>query len=473
MHLNFLFMLIFLVLAQFIVLTPLRMLNKSFLDIFSISLGFLLITSSIAYYVVNLTLISIELLYAIIVALTLEYFCFFTFIRLKGSAQEDFIKYSKSENISRSEFISLLIFTTLLIIIFSQFYPITELMKFGDVDDFINVTNDLSTHEQKLMQFTYTEESTGVVTTGNFYPTAGFILGASTSELFSADVALATIYSLLFFAFFGYFFLVLRITKILRVQHPVAVLVFALSTNAFPISLIFSGNYSLIYGIIAMIACFVLFLELKDFINNNQNVIFHLTVFYLLIPLHPSVIFSYIILIYTYILLFEEKYKMLQILFISIASFSVSLIPFFYYFSRLNNNLLDNISALMSSLPSRIDYLGFIQEGELIQKIVSYYWKNVITLSAWNIGFPIFLILLFLGIIIAHDNAFKPKYLTPFFIYFALISISSISGISEFFETLTILTSIYYQSPIRITHIGSLIYLLYFVKFFTVFKKVT
>jgi hypothetical protein len=107
----------------------------------------------------------------------------------------------------------------------------------------------------------------------------------------------------------------------------------------------------------------------------------------------------------------------------------------------------------------------FLQEKSLFNRIIGYLWQNVFTLSPHTFSIPVFFAILFIIMYSIKVYNKKLSYLIPIIIYFLLIMTASVSGIGNNISIISVITIPFYQSPIRITHLGVLIYFLYFARY--------
>ena len=467
--LTFIFFLVVIVLFQFLSLFPIKKIGASYLQVVALAPSFLIITSSLSYHLNNVStlIFPISFSYLFGLALLLEYLFLHIFVRQVPPSKKslDFVK--RNSEITIYEFLSLFFILTLFLLLFNFFYPINEVLKFGDFDDFISVTKDLVLYDQEFFRHVYSTGVSDNSKVGLFYPTAGFVLGAIAVEQLSISFLSATIYSLYFASFYSYILIMFLIAKYLKTQKLYIVLISLIMTNVFPLALIFSGNLSLIYGVIGSICLMYLLLITLKFLSAFQRVLFIVLSILILIPLHPSSAFTFVILIWSYSIILESpiiKKIPLKItgtlLIIGVSTFIILILT-----TSTLNNILNLRSAFFGSLPSRTTLSEFYKEESIYNRLWSFYWSNVFTLSVWAISIPVFFILVFLlSYSIVKWN--KPlKYSAPLLFYLFFISSASISGIQSPISILSIFTIPYYQSPIRLTHLGVMIYFLYLVKF--------
>lgn len=463
------------VLLQSISLSPLRKVGLPYLLITSMAPAFLLITSGISYYLNSITLFanSYSYVFAFCLALLLEYIFLFLFTKkLSNDRHRIFFNEFKSKMIL-FEILFVFFVSTLTIIFFTFFYPFAEIVKFGHASDFINVTRDITIHKQEFLQFIYSVAGTNSPAIGLFYPSAGFILGSIASNLLSLAHSSSTIYTLLFTSLFSYPLSIYFLMKILKVPSTQILIVFMIATNAFPMALFFYGYFSFIYGVVGTISLLGLFILISKYLSNSQKLFFIGLFCVIIIPLHPSSVLTFLILLWSYYIIFETSTKQVFFKLVIITSVLVTLILLIMtQFSLLSKNIIALYVAFIDSVPPVYTLDTFLSDGLLIERTLSYAYKNIFALSAWHVSFPIFLI-----VITVMTYSFfkfnKPlRYFAPLLIYLFLILSASISGIDHPIRFMSVFTVPFYRSPIRIVHLGALIYLLYLARFLADRKQV-
>ena len=212
----------------------------------------------------------------------------------------------------------------------------------------------------------------------------------------------------------------------------------------------------------------------------------------ILLPLHPSSIVTFGILLIAIRLLFSNLMSEKEIRKLIISKKSLFVIFFVIIFSFYNlikksdfllvlngtlvpylirqpsqNFLTIKANSILTTNPaanSSQSFEQFLQEKSLLNRIIGYLWQKVFTLSFYTYSIPIFFIILFVIIYSIKMHNKKLSYLIPISIYLLLIMSASVSGIGNI-SIISITTIPFYQSPIRITHLGVLIYFLYFARY--------
>lgn len=317
-------------LLQSISVSPLRKVGLTYLLIISLAPAFLLVTSGISYYLNSITLFanSYSYVFAFCLALLLEYIFLFLFTKkLSNNRQKTFFNEFKSKKIL-FEILFIFFISTLIIIFFTLSYPIAEIVKFGHAPDFIKLTRDLTIHKQEFFQFTYSAAGTNSPAIGLFYPSAGFILGSIAANLVSLAYSSATIYTLLFTIFYSYPLSIYFFSKILKIPSAQILIIYLIAANAFPMTLFFYGYFSLIYGVVANISILGLFILISKYLSASQQIFFIGLVCVIIIPLHPSSVFTFLILLLSYYIIFETDTQKVLIKLVVIASVLITFILF-------------------------------------------------------------------------------------------------------------------------------------------------
>ena len=129
------------------------------------------------------------------------------------------------------------------------------------------------------------------------------------------------------------------------------------------------------------------------------------------------------------------------------------------------------MNSFSRSLPNNAYISEFLNLQSLFNRIFAFYWKNVVTLAFWDFKIPWTIVTIIMAIYVKVIHRYSYFYFYPMFVYLLLISASSISGINHPIRIISIITWPYYSSPLRVTHIGVLISLLYFGKFLLIRQK--
>ena len=478
----FLILVFFIILSllQFLSLLPLRTIGLPIQLIAVMATGFLIPTAGLLYYIYSLLPFSFssKILISLILTFLFEYYAIRFYFKQKTK-----IFYSpiyKNNNLNY-EILFLVCLILTLISFFLYKFPIHILMNIGDVQALTQLIYFLNTYDQILFRLTYSYMSQDPIV-GNFYPWAGYAFGATINKIALVSLTYSNILTLIIISFFAYLSSVYFFSKILDIPRNYLLIAFILVANAFPISLILAGNYTLIYGIIGSISLMNFYLLIRPLFTKYHKTMFIIFSSLILIPLHPSAVLTFLILILSVEILFfpsnnfyenlieDRKFKLILKKLSIIASILMSIGIMFWLFYKLFFAAF--LGAFLNSIPTYMTLSEFLENENLFDKLISFSWNNVFTLSYW----PIIPVFIFILLIITYSviNFDKPlTYIVPIIIYLILILTSSVSGINHPIKHISFLTIPYYSSPIRITHIGVMIYLLYFARFLLDFQKLT
>lgn len=458
---------------QALSVSPLKKFGLDYLPLITIAPALLLITQAIAYYLNVLVAFALGYSYplAFLLALLLEFIMLTLLAKKIFGSKQVFIPFRIHLKFF-VEFVPMFLFSTTSIILFIILYPTNVLLTLGDTPALVKVTEYLVIYEQEFFQLTYLDEITSNAVVGLFYPSAGFILGSIAANYLLLPYSSVTIYSLLFAAFYSYTFSIYFLIKLLKIPLGSILLFFIFLANVFPIGLIISGNLSTIYGIIGSISLLGLFILIAKYVSTIQRSFIVLLSCVILIPLHPSSSFTFLIILWTCSVLFDLpkivlSFKPLYVTLLLLLSISIFTIqPSFLY------NIVNTLRALYLSLPSNIALDMFLLDELIFERASIFIWKNIITLSAWHLSFPVFFVLLIVLIYSYFKFNKSISYFVPIIIFLSLIIPASMSGIDHPIKFLSILSTPYYQSPLRITHLGVFIYLFYLARFLVDYKKI-
>lgn len=460
---------ILLALIQSIALTPLLKLNIHSTFIFIVSPGFLLITASLTYYFYSAIVFfgPTFLIFFVVGVLFFEFIILSILVNIlkKRNIHVSDYLYTK---IPWTHIIFLFIFSFLIFFFFIQLYPPSfTIYSSGDGVGLSKLVQDLASFKQRPFSHTYYNSIKGNSEIGLFYPWAGFIFSAILVKNFSVSTTSSLIVNVYFFSFFAYPFTVYLLLKVLKVPFLRSLLFLLILVNIFPVGLIFANNFATIFGVVAALVLLCIFSLLSTYLFNYEKLIFIFLSILILFPLHPSSIISFILFLISTQLLFKEKLEFKKlilkktntiIIIILFISFTISL-----YITSPQLKTLFN--AFLNAQPNYFSWEIFIQGTPLVERIILFTWTNIVSLSYYSYSIPfalfILVIMVYSRIKFKKDN----YYIVPLLLYIILIAASSISGISNFFEFISIISLPFYQSPLRITHFGVIIYILYVALF--------
>jgi hypothetical protein len=458
---------------QLFAMKPLKKIGTSNEILFMTAPGLMIITCSIAYYIngiLNFDFNSIET--SFIAAFILTYF-FFKYLTKSKLPQ-------KNKNYN-----SKVILVHVIILGFSisllNFIPIFNLLETGDTNDFVNLSQTISEQKQRLFGLTYIDPGDLKLYSGLFYPWAGLIIGVIVEKLTNTDFTFSTIYTLILFSVVVYILSIFALMKLLGVKSKFFLIIPLLTMNIFPLGLISSGNYSLIYGILGAITLINLNLILRQHLHRPMQLAMMLISLILLIPIHPSTIFTFLITAWSIKCIYfnnadrikltfkKRKVNLFKIIAIltSLSIISLLIMNSFSVFIEFSANM----NSFSRSLPNNADISEFLNLQSLFNRIFAFYWENVVTLAFWDFKIPWTIVTIIMAIYVKVIHRYSYFYFYPMFVYLLLISTSSISGINHPIRIISIITWPYYSSPLRVTHIGVLISLLYFGKFLLIRQK--
>ena len=459
-----------LTLSQSIAISPLKKLGIPYQLILPFATSFLMISSGAVYYINSFLKIGSPFVISFLLVLILEYIIFSLVIHFSDCFPE-YNNTLKNKKYFLEIFI-LFTFTTALMIIFLNIYKKEMFLLFGDFEDFIRLTYFINTYEQDFFSLTYSDVGLNEARVGLFYPYAGLIVSSLTTTLLDLSFINSTFYTLIFISFYSYIFSMYVLIKILKIPNLFIVFVYLFLANIYPIGLIFTGNLSLIYGIIGAISGFILINLLGTTTRPTAYSIIVMLLLILILPLHPSAVFTFIFLLLAFNTIFKRydlknlRLKNFFVLGILIGGILItfSIISFRFSENEMLDSLNEVLGGLINSLPSRISLEDFLNDSSLPLRILDYILTNVVSLSAWRWLIPTGLIL-WVIIIYSYFKFNKSiSYFFPLVFYLFLVFSSAMSGIQGY-RFISFLTIPYYQSPARIFHIGVLLYFFYLGRF--------
>ena len=451
--------------------------------------GFLMVTSGMAYY--SNSMLNYEpsknLTYSLVVVLITQFLIFYF---LTGKIQKKFLSSpilpSKTFKYQKRNIIIFACLVTITLVILNSDQTINYLITFN------KVVEDLRENRQLLFRYTYSLEGTGGAKIGMFYPWGGSFIPSLIVTHLTVPTQLVNVFFITFISIFAFYSQIYILSKNLEIPFRLISFFLLASMTFFPIHYIFYLPFSVTYGIVGAITLVNVYLIYNMYFNKILK-IFLIGLFSLiLLPLHPSSIVTFGILLIAIRLLFSNLMSEKEIRKLIISKKSLFVIFFVIIFSFYNlikksdfllvlngtlvpylirqpsqNFLTIKANSILTTNPaanSSQSFEQFLQEKSLLNRIIGYLWQNVFTLSFYTYSIPIFFIILFVIIYSIKMHNKKLSYLIPISIYLLLIMSASVSGIGNI-SIISITTIPFYQSPIRITHLGVLIYFLYFARY--------
>jgi hypothetical protein len=494
---NFSVFLVVITIFQALAISPIKSMGFSNRDLIVFTPGFLMVTSGMAYYPNSLlnNEPSKNLTYSLVIILIAQFLIFYF---LTGKIQKKFfnsviIESRTFKDKKKILFVLACLLTMALVILHSE----------ETTNYFISsnkVVDDLRDNRQLLFSFTYSLEGTSESKIGMFYPWGGSFIPSLVVTHLPISTELVNILYFTFISIFAFYSQMYIITKNLEIPFSYTSFLFLISMTFFPIRYIYNLPFSSTYGIIGALTLINIYLRFSKHFDKSLK-LFSIGIFVLiLLPLHPSSIFTFGIILIGIRLLFPELNSNKEIMKLGINKKSLFMIVFIFTFSIYNtikksdflfilngtlvpfllrqpsqNLVTIKANSLLTTNPvlnTSTSFEQFLQEKSILNRIFGYLWHNVFTLSFYTYSIPVFLVMIL--IIIYSFKIFKKKfsYLLPLFIYLYLIMSASVSGIGSNVSLFSLSTIPFYQSPIRITHLGVLIYFLYFARFIKDMKLV-
>lgn len=460
-----------------------RSLNVS--TVFLISINSIFIYFSIFFFYINISNKSIgsALLFAApitFIILTLIYFL----INKKYVINNNFLKNSRKlgTDILLSIVISAIIFFIQFFYWTAKYDPISLIKFSGDGPRIIQLILNISKLDQGLFSLTHFGPS-GEEVTGLFYPWAGLIASSILFEINNFSLINSLNATVLVFSFFFYPLLLSSSSIILTGKFRTLILILVILMTDLPYKLIFTNNFSQLISIFACISLFNLYILFTQSVNPRWKLIFMSISVVFLIPFHPASAYTFLILVFSYEVLFKintanrfnlkaspEVYKRLSVhldarkYFLIVFIFFLLLIALgLYYFSRTRYFQFISyfIREFLTTLPSHQSWDEFLSNKSVVERIIGFAYENIFSLALYPVQAPIALFLL--SYIIYKLSKYKVSIyqFTPILFFVFLILSSSVSGIQANIKFISFLSTPYYQSPARITHLGVLLLFLY------------
>jgi hypothetical protein len=241
-------------------------------------------------------------------------------------------------------------------------------------------------------------------------------------------------------------------------KFSISILSFLLTLNIFPLGLIYTANLSSIYGTLAAVGGFIL---LKNLIFRKviSKFIIYFAFLSVIALYHPSGVFTFaFLIILDYFMSFKRiEFKasifyILVIFFVLVSFFVLQQfsIEIAMYFSSLPNNYL----SVNNFIPRLLDL-------DVIEPYIVQYYNLSFTTSLLML--PNFLLV----ISMIFFTKYKKIYLFySLLIYLIIITSTFFAGFERPLSYLSLLGIMYYQSPIRIAHLGILVFMYIIVSYF-------
>ena len=368
------------------------------------------------------------------------------------------IKLKREIIVSKKDFFSLIVISISLFFLFYLFLSSANLyLTSGDGIAHLSILNDIKMYKQELLHYVYFDKDRNILAIGNFYPRASHYLGNIINvRNFSNEIVYYNLMNLSFSLFWpAALYHLVRIYT--NSKFSITILLFLLTLNIFPLGLIYTANLSSIYGTIAAVGGFAVLGNL-NFRVLSSRFIAYFTFLILIALYHPSGIFTFLALILlNYFIL--NKHKIFNFRFFYKSTISFILLVFFVlqYF----NNELD--TYLSSSRPRILNTNGVIQllsNFSIIEPYLVKYYN--LAFSTTLLMVPNFLLILTL----IYFQKFKRNFLAiSLCLYMLIVTSTFFAGFEPPLSYLSFLGIMFYQSPIRIAHLGILVYAFVVINF--------
>ena len=487
---NLLLILIIITIFQTIAISPIKSMGFSNLDLIIFTPGFLMVTSGMAYY--SSSMLNYEpsknLTYSLVVVLITQFLIFYF---LTGKIQKKFLNSptlrTKAFKDQKRIIIIFACLVTITLVILNSDQTINYLITFN------KVVEDLRENRQLLFTYTYSLEGTGGAKIGMFYPWGGSFIPSLIVTHLTVPTQIVNVIFITFISIFAFYTQIYILSKNLEIPFRSTSFFLLTSMTLFPIHYIFQLPFSVTYGIVGAITLVNVYLIYNLYFNKILKLLLIGLFSLILLPLHPSSILTFGILLIAIRLLFLNQISQEEIRKLTLNKKSLFVIFFVIIFSFFNlikksdfllvlngtlvpfllrqpsqNFLTVKVNSVLTTNPaanSSQSFEQFLQEKSLLNRIIGYLWQNVFTLSLYTYSIPVFFVIFFIIIYSIKMYNKKLSYLIPITLYFLLIMSASVSGIGNGVSIISVITIPFYQSPIRITHLGVLIYFLYFARY--------
>ena len=360
--------------------------------------------------------------------------------------------------VSRHDFFSLVMISTFIFFLFYALLSSTSLyLTSGDGIAHLSILNDIKMYKQELLNYVYFDKDRNILDTGNFYPRASHYLGNIINvRNFSNEIVYYNLMNLSFSLFWpAALYHLVRIY--INSKFSITILLFLLTLNIFPLGLIYTANLSSIYGTIAAVGGFAVLGNLNFRVLSSRFMAYF--TFLILIALyHPSGIFTFLALILlNNFMLNKHKIFNFRVFYKSTIFFILLVFFVLQYF----NNELD--TYLSSSRPRILNTNGVIQllsNFSIIEPYLVKYYN--LAFSTTLLMVPNFLLILTL----IYFQKFKRKFLAiSSCLYMLIVTSTFFAGFEPPLSYLSFLGIMFYQSPIRIAHLGILVYAFVIINF--------
>jgi hypothetical protein len=375
------------------------------------------------------------------------------------------IKVKLSYDVNLIEFLTLLTVCILLFLIFIYFTDASNLyLTSGDGQAHLKVIDDIGRVRQRLFShgFTYSGE---LISYGNYYPRSAHYL-ANVLNLNNSN--LATIYYFTICLAFSLFwplslFHFVKIYNSSSLSLPISI--YLLSLNIFPLGLIWTNNFSNIFGIILAVSLYIIF----SYLNYSlvKSAIFIFISAFIIFTYHPSSVLTFAILLFlnsfiaykfsgsASIFRFFLRNKFVYPLFIFMLALTAALCIFFLIIP-IFDYLYYFLDAFVKSLPKASLNFNYHKVAFFSFEKWLYYINYFYNLTFINSFLFIPNIVLILYMSLKHIK-FNRNFILLYAIYITFITSNFFAGLPRPISYLALTGFFYYQSPIRIAHIGVLV----------------
>jgi hypothetical protein len=449
MNISLIILLVLTLIIQFIALSPLLINIQNIILRFFFSASALILTLGFTYIIHSLLgkFIMDQITFSLFLTLIFEFLILKLFTY---KIDKKYLSYLKVQNLE------LVIIFFISIIFYFFIKSKLNYDKNSDLARIFQLLDDVVNLEQTLFSYTYYDPVAQLAVLGNFYPWAGFILSALIYELGilvpqKAVFSIVEIFSLVIYPIT--FFLLLLV---LNFKYRILAISLLLLANMFPLGMLEATNFAQIYGTLASLSSLVFYFYLRP-----HRLLKKLYLIFLLAALtffiHPSSMISFLLLLFFIELIFVSKLN----LFTFLKSYLHYLIFIFLIFYVLVLILFySELIAFFDSIPisNPAFTLSTFFKYATFSTILTSFLPYLVFLSDYYI-FPLLTFtftVIFIRCLIQRNFV----YLIPFIVYYILIISALISGIEEF-AIFSFFSFFYYQSPIRIVHIGIFVSILF------------
>ena len=368
------------------------------------------------------------------------------------------IRSKNNAFMSRRDFYSLLLISVSLFVLFSLLVsPVNLYLTSGDGNAHLNVLNDIKMYKQEIFHHVYFDNSQKILQIGNFYPRASHYLGNIITVESASNSLIYYYLMILSFSLFWPTVLYQLIKLYTNSRLSISILLFLLTLNIFPLGLIYTSNLSSIYGVIIAVGGFVL---LENLVFSKQVFKFFLIlVFSSVIALyHPSAIFTFAFLFICNYFFAAREYSF------KLTGYSrfiiLIIVLLFLVFTKLSNELDTYFSSMPINYKSLNDLVPLLFNFDVIQPYLVQYYN--LSFYSSLIMVPNFFLILCIILLNGYKRFFS---FISLFIYLLIITSTFFAGFERPLSWISLLGIMYYQSPIRIAHLGIIVYALIVISY--------